>query len=72
MSWSTTTCARLPIDLTDNNEMQELICRAMDSYGYEELASQYRIYLNINPGSATQSGVRFKLSGVRRDCSGSH
>ena len=39
----------LPIDLTDNNEMQELICRAMDSYGYEELASQYRIYLNINP-----------------------
>lgn len=39
----------LPIDLTDNNEMQELICRAMDSYGYEELASQYRTYLNLNP-----------------------
>ena len=38
-----------PIDLTDNAEMQELICCAMDSYGYEELASQYRAYLKLTP-----------------------
>lgn len=39
----------LPIDLTDNNEMQELICCAMDSYGYGKLANQYRTYLNLIP-----------------------
>jgi len=35
------------LDLTDNGEMQELICCAMESYGHEELASQYRTYLNL-------------------------
>lgn len=39
----------LAIDLTENGEMQELICRAMDSYGHEELASQYRAYLDLSP-----------------------
>lgn len=38
-----------PIDLTDSVEMQELICSAMDSYGYAELASQYRAYLKLTP-----------------------
>ena len=40
-----------PIDLTDDTEMQELICCAMDSYGYEELASQYRTYLKLTPAN---------------------
>lgn len=41
-----------PIDLTDNSEMQELICCAMDSYGHEALARQYRTYLSLTPGPA--------------------
>lgn len=43
----------LPIDLTDDHEMQEMICRAMDSYGYVELASQYRTYLNLTPAHSS-------------------
>jgi len=38
----------LAIDLTENREMQELICHAMQSYGHEELANQYRTYLNLS------------------------
>jgi len=43
------TLCELAIDLTESSEMQELICRAMQSYGHEELANQYRTYLNLIP-----------------------
>ena len=56
----------LAIDLTESHEMQELICVAMQSYGHEELANQYRTYLNLIPArlqSVQESEVDSKICG---------
>ncbi|XP_065916091.1 ankyrin-3-like [Dysidea avara] len=56
----------LAIDLTESSEMQELICRAMQSYGHEKLANQYRTYLNLIPAHLLSSSEKTE---VDSDCS---